>query len=104
MVSSDELIKSLQELNPSTFSNESERASVKDALFAAFRRVQTPFDVAMDHTWTEAATTAAIKALIDADFWKKWVTAGGKPSDVGSLAATTGVDDILLSKSPSIAH
>lgn len=95
-LSAHSLVQSLRDVGVGSFTNEAERVEVKEALLAALRRVQSPFDTAMDHVWTEPASVAAIKTLIDANFWKDWVLSGGQPSTIEILSRMTSMDSTLL--------
>lgn len=95
-MSADRLIETLNSINADTFAP-ADHQRVKEALLGALRRVQTPFDIAYDHVWTESATTAAVKTLIDVGLWTKWAAAGHKPMTINELASLTSFDPVLLS-------
>jgi hypothetical protein len=99
MASADQLITTLQEINASSFANEAERVRVRDALFEALRRVQSPWDIVWDHNWVNGATNASVKTLIDAGVFKKWAANGGSPKTCAELADLTGADELLISTS-----
>ena len=94
--STDELIKSLEHVDASKFASEGDRARVQQALHAALRRVQTPFDVGMEHAWVYPPMIAAIRTLIDAGLWKKWVAMGGQPTTVETLAKACDMEQTFL--------
>jgi hypothetical protein len=102
MVSSpSSLITTLSAIDASTFENAADRAQVVDALLAAMRRVQTPWELAFEHGWTQPALATAIKTLVDASFWEKWSANGGHTANVSELSRITGVDAALLGR-PSL--
>lgn len=99
MVSTDRLIKNLQGIDESAFANEAERVRVRDALFEALRKVQSPWDIVWDHIWVSGATNASVKTLIDAGVFKKWAERVGSPKTCEKLADLTGTDELLISTS-----
>ena len=104
MASADSLISTLQLIEGTSFSNETERVRARDALFEALRRVQSPWDIVWDHNWVNGATNASIKTLIDVGLFKKWAEAGGKSQTSSELADLVGADGLLISMSrPSLA-
>ncbi|OTB10462.1 hypothetical protein K445DRAFT_78277 [Daldinia sp. EC12] len=98
MASIDQAISSLNEIGTEPFNSEPERLRLSNALLATLRRVQSPWDIACDHGYIELTTTAAIKALIDANVFTKWVEKGNRPLTAGDFAELTGVDAILLDR------
>jgi hypothetical protein len=104
MSSVDQLVATLQDIKPESFSNEAERLRVTAALTEALRRVQSPWDIAWEHNWVNLATNAAIKTLIDARVFQKWTEMGGAPQTCDELARLTEVDPILLSMLPAYFH
>ncbi|KAI1081062.1 O-methyltransferase [Whalleya microplaca] len=96
MASADQVLANLREIDASSFTNEAERVRVRDALFEALRKVQSPWDIAWDHNWVNGATNAAIKTLIDAGVFKKWEETGGKPTTCDEFAKLTGADAVLI--------
>lgn len=75
MTPTDDLVSRLQSLNTEDFmGNEAERIRVRDALFETLRRVQSPWDVAWEMNWVNAANVACIKAMIDMAAFSKWVS------------------------------
>lgn len=99
MVSSKtaELVAQLDNIDQSTIgSDEADRVTIKDALFAALRRVQSPFDTAFDLCWNNPAVDAATRTLIEVGLFEKWVAKGGQPSSGHDLASMTGVDPELM--------
>ncbi|KAL5348689.1 hypothetical protein ACLOAV_006107 [Pseudogymnoascus australis] len=98
MVSTDRLIKNLQGIDESAFANEAERVRVRDALFEALRKVQSPWDIVWDHIWVSGATNASVKTLIDAGVFKKWAERGGSPKTCEKLADLTGTDELLIKR------
>jgi len=97
MASANEFIKSLVNINASSFNNEAERVRARDALFQALRRVQSPWDIVWDHNWVNPATNASIKTLVDVGLFKKWAENGGKSQTSSELAELVGADVILIS-------
>lgn len=98
-MSSSDLIKTLIELDADSVKDDAERAQLVDALLKALRTVQKPWEITADHGWAQPGLIAAIKTLIDAGLWSKWVAAGGQPSHVSELAQLSGVDAPLLGMS-----
>ena len=99
MVSSKtaELVAQLDKINrPNIDSNDADVAAVKAALFAAYRRVQSPWDTAMDLCWNKPAAESATRTLVQAGLFEKWVAKGGKPASGQELATLTDFDPILL--------
>lgn len=99
MVSTDRLIKNLQGIDENAFANEAERVRVRDALFEALRKVQSPWDIVWDHIWVSGATNASVKTLIDAGVFEKWAERGGSSKTCEKLADLTGTDELLISTS-----
>lgn len=93
----DEFLKSLEGAHPNACVDEAERVKAIDALFAALRRFQRPFDVAWDHSWTAPLTHSAVRALIDAGVFTAWDKAGGGTKSSAELAELTGTDPVLIS-------
>lgn len=93
----DKFIQSLESAHPNACADEAERVRVIDALFAALRRFQRPFDVAWNHSWTEPLTHSAVRTLIDANVFKAWEAAGGGTKSSAELAELTGTDPVLIS-------
>jgi len=94
-----ELVTLLNGLTPSTISEGSNGAdvvAVKYALFAALRRLQTPFDTAMDVCWNNVAAESATRTLVNVGLFEKWVAQGGKPATGRELATMTGVELELM--------
>lgn len=105
MATADSLIASLEKLDTASFKNEYERTRARDAVYAALMRVQTPWETAMHHVWTEPATTAALKTCIDVELFKKWAAQGNTaPKTAAELAKLSGVDPVLLSTSLPLAY
>ena len=93
----DEFLQTLETAHPSACADEAERVKAIDALFAALRRFQRPFDVAWDHSWTAPLTHSAVRALIDAGVFTAWEAAGGGTKSSGELAELTKTDPVLIS-------
>jgi hypothetical protein len=93
----DQLISILENLDKTSFSIETDRVAVKEALFAASARVQVPFEIFEGLAWHRLVTNVAIKALIDCGFWVKWVESGGQPASTSELAKLVDIDPVLLS-------
>jgi hypothetical protein len=104
MASADELVVNLQGIEASTFANEVERIRARDALLAALKKVQSPWDMAWDHNWANGATNACIATLIDAGVFTKWAEAGGEPITCSELAKLTGADELLIRNVCPLAH
>lgn len=98
MSSADQVVASLQGLTSTSFASEAERAKARDALFNAYRNVQTPWDVVQDSVWSEPVTLAAVKTFIDLDIWKKWGTQGFKPAGSKELADLGGADHVFTTR------
>ncbi|KAF9873414.1 O-methyltransferase [Colletotrichum karsti] len=96
MAEADSIIASLNDIDTSLFENGTDRIRVRDALYNALRRLQTPYDIAWDHVITRSAGNAAVKTLIDLGVFTKWAEAGGKPITCAELAKLTGADETLL--------
>ncbi|KAH7308596.1 O-methyltransferase [Stachybotrys elegans] len=98
MVSVDESISRLGEIDTGSSLSESERLRLSNALVAALRRVQSPWDIACSHGWIELTTIFAIKSLIDAGVFTKWAEQGSKPLTANEFAELTGADAVLLAR------
>jgi len=99
MVSSKnaELIAQLDKIDRSTIgSGGADVVAIKHALFAALRRVQSPFDTAYDLWWNNPAAESATRTLINVGLFEKWVAKGGQPAFGHELAIMTGVDPELM--------
>ena len=97
MSTAQDVIGTLNGLSGGNF-GETDRVKVERALLGALRRIQKPFDTALNHCWTEPAVTAYVRTLIDAGFWGKWAEAGGEPSSLSELASLGDIDVVLLSE------
>lgn len=95
MTSADYLLASLDGIDATSFTND-ERTMVRDALFKALRKVQSPWDIAWEQNWVNGATNAAIRTLIDAGVFQKWAEDGWKPKTCAEIAALTGADVQLI--------
>lgn len=93
----DEFLQSLERAHPNECADEAERVRAIDALFAALRRFQRPFDIAWDQSWAEPLTHSAIRTLIDAGVFEAWEAAGGGTKSSVELAQLTGTDPVLIS-------
>ena len=102
MASSDQLVSSLEGLTPDSFTTETERVRVRNALFQALRKIQSPWDIAWEQNWVNGATNASIKTLIDAGIFAKWIEIGGKPAKAGHLAELVNADEALISESAAL--
>jgi len=92
-----ELIAQLDKIDQSTIdSSQADVVAVKHALFAALRRVQSPFDTAMDVCWNNVAAESATRTLVNVGLFEKWVAKGGQPASGHDLATMTGVDPELM--------
>jgi len=94
-----ELVTLLNGLKPSTISDGQHGenlVAVKHALFAAFRRLQTPFDTAMDVCWNNVAAESATRTLVNVGLFEKWVAQGGNPATGSEVAGMTGVEVELM--------
>lgn len=76
--------------------NDNERLRLLDALRAATRKVQTPWDIGWEDAWVDGCTKASIKSLIDIGVFTKWAESGSKPSTTARFAELTGADPALL--------
>ncbi|KAJ2983280.1 hypothetical protein NQ176_g796 [Zarea fungicola] len=92
----EKLIQDLESLNSTVFTSEVERLRARDALFAALRRVQSPWDIVWDQNWVNPATNASVKTLIDAGIFSKWADAGGAAKTSTELAELVGADVLLI--------
>ncbi|TDZ33516.1 O-methyltransferase [Colletotrichum trifolii] len=90
------VIASLDELDASLFEDKADRVRVRDALYGALRRFQTPWNIGWDHVVTANGGTAAIKALIDAGVFEKWAEAGGGPMTCAEIAKLVDADELLI--------
>ena len=97
MAETSQILAGLKDLRHSSFTNETERVQVEQALRGALRRVQRPFDVALDHCWAEPITTAFLKQLIDTGLFSKWVDGGADALSLGEISALSGIEEALLS-------
>jgi hypothetical protein len=70
----EDLLLTLQMTDAASVSTETERHRLRDALYAAYRRMQTPWDVALEFSMSSQCTTAAIQIMIDLDLFQKWVS------------------------------
>jgi hypothetical protein len=98
MVSIDEAISRLGEIGDGASLTEPQRLQLSDALIAALRRVQSPWDIACAHGWIELTTHFAIRSLIDAGVFTKWAEQGNKPLTASEFADLTGADAVLLGR------
>lgn len=97
MTTADQLIANLEGIDAASFANKAERIRARDAVFEALRRIQSPWDIAWDHSWVNSATIACIKTLFDAGVFAKWAEAGGGTITCSKLADLTGTDVLLIS-------
>lgn len=97
MAPTDDLLKALQNFDPTSLSgDEPERVRVREALYEAWRKTQSPWDVAWEHNWITVATSAATKTLFDMGIFQAWHDAGWKHQTTDELAAMTSTDPKLL--------
>lgn len=96
MSSTDELVTALEGIETGSFTNEPERIRVRDALYKALRKTQSPWDVAWEHSWVYSAVSACINTLIELGVFTKWAAADHKPITSTELAELTGADVLLL--------
>jgi hypothetical protein len=97
MTTADQLVANLEGFDATSFANEAERIRAREAVFAALRRIQSPWDIAWDNNWVTVAANACTKTLIDAGIFTKWAEAGGEPITCSQLADLTGADVLLIS-------
>lgn len=75
MTPTDDLISRLRSINTDDLvGDEAQRIRVRDALFETLRKVQSPWDVAWEMNWVNAANVACIKTMIDMAVFSKWVS------------------------------
>ncbi|KAL2067764.1 hypothetical protein VTL71DRAFT_15860 [Oculimacula yallundae] len=98
MDSAAHLLASLEKIGESSFTNEEERLRVRDALFTALRKVQSPWDIVWEYIWVSGATNASVTTLIDAGVFKKWAENGGGSMTCTKLAELTGADEQLIKR------
>ncbi|ETS77264.1 hypothetical protein PFICI_11138 [Pestalotiopsis fici W106-1] len=98
MMSTDEAISRLESIGADSFKSEPERLQLANALLAALRRIQTPWDIACAHGWIEMTTVAAVRTLIDVGLFTKWAAHGSKPLTTNEFAKLTGADAVLLGR------
>ncbi|KAG7294536.1 hypothetical protein NEMBOFW57_004611 [Staphylotrichum longicolle] len=96
MTTADQLISNLKGIDATSFANDAERIRARDAIFEAFRRHKSPWDIAWDHNWVNPAINACIKTLSDAGVFTKWAEAGGEPITCSQLENLTGADALLI--------
>ncbi|ROV96260.1 hypothetical protein VMCG_07679 [Cytospora schulzeri] len=96
MASTDKLLVALEGIEADSFTNPMERIQIRDALFKALRKTQTPWDLAWEHSWTNPAVSACINTLIDVGVFTKWADAGHQPITCTELSELTGADAVLL--------
>ncbi|OTB05750.1 hypothetical protein M426DRAFT_319428 [Hypoxylon sp. CI-4A] len=98
MVALENLSAALQNIDLNSFANEGDRARAEDLLLNALERVRSPWDIAWNHNWVNPATNGAVKTLIDAGVFTKWVEIGGGPRTSVELAALTDTDPKLIKR------
>lgn len=96
MPSVDQLASALEGLSASSFSDDRERVRARDLLFNALRSVQSPWDVAWDHTWVSPAVSATTRTLIELGAFQKWAEQGAQPITSAQLAELVGADPALV--------
>ncbi|KAK6841219.1 hypothetical protein PG995_000317 [Apiospora arundinis] len=94
----DQFIRSIESADPGTCSDEAERTRVTDALHAALRRFQQPWDIAFEHAFENILTHSAVKTSIDAGIFHKWAESGGGTKSSKDLAQLTGTDPVLMKR------
>ncbi|OTA61194.1 S-adenosyl-L-methionine-dependent methyltransferase [Hypoxylon sp. EC38] len=94
----DRLSAALQDLDSESFVNEDDRLRAEDLLLKALTRVRTPWDIAWNHNWVNPATSGAIKTLMDAGIFTKWVEHGSRPRTSIELAEFTETDPTLIKR------
>lgn len=68
------LLEALQSFEPASLEgDEAERIRIREKLTEVLRQVQSPWDVAWEHSWVNMAATPVVKTLIDMDIFEKWV-------------------------------
>ncbi|KAK8035792.1 S-adenosyl-L-methionine-dependent methyltransferase [Apiospora marii] len=93
----DQFIQSLESADPGTCLDEAQRSKVTDALYAALRRFQQPWDIAFEQTFEHSLTHSAVKAAIDAGIFQEWAESGGGTKSSKDLAQLTNTDPVLIS-------
>ncbi|KAI1462248.1 S-adenosyl-L-methionine-dependent methyltransferase [Annulohypoxylon moriforme] len=88
----------LRDIDLDSFQNEEDRSRAEDLILDALVRVRKPWDIALNHNWANPCTNAAIKTLIDAGVFKKWVEIGSKPQTSVELARLTDTDPTLIKR------
>ena len=53
MANAKSIVATLENVNANAFENEAERALARDAIYAAYYRIQTPWEIAATQGWTE---------------------------------------------------
>ncbi|KAK8097408.1 hypothetical protein PG984_016547, partial [Apiospora sp. TS-2023a] len=97
--SMDQLIKTLGHADPGEcVNNATERMRVAEALYAAWRRFQQPWDIAFEQNYEHSLTHSAVKAAIDAGVFHKWAEAGGGTKSSKELAQLTETDPVLIKR------
>lgn len=94
-----DLIVQINSFKPSASISETEHTRIKEALFAAYRRFESPWDIAEAHNWAHHCTNATINTLTDVKLWEKWATLREEKATVQDLAKMCRMDETLLRKS-----
>lgn len=98
MASHGDLVSLLDKLNAGSFTDETERLRIKDALQSALRRTSTPFEVSQEHVNWYLTEIAVVRSLIFAGVFQHWAQDGSEKLTCQELAKLTGADVVLLSK------
>lgn len=98
MGSQDDIVRMLENLKAGSFTDETERLRIRNALQIALRETSKPFEVIQEHVNLYFTEIAVVRALVFAGVFHQWAQNGSEKLTCQELAGLTGADVVLLSK------
>lgn len=87
---SQDIIKSLEVIQPARFETDAERFEVKEAARRLLNRLETPFEQGWRLSFETPVLIAGIQTALDLGIWKKWTEADKKKP-----GAAVNLDQVL---------
>ncbi|KAL5001374.1 S-adenosyl-L-methionine-dependent methyltransferase [Aspergillus recurvatus] len=94
--STDEVIASLNTINPEDFANDGDRHKALLATYALASRLETPWETIVRLTMNEPSLGASLKIVKDLKLLEKWHERGDGEEDAKTLADMVGCEAELL--------
>ncbi|KAL7952329.1 S-adenosyl-L-methionine-dependent methyltransferase [Trichoderma compactum] len=94
----DEVLKSLNSINPDDFAAEGDRSNVLLAAYALVSRLETPWEAVARLCMNQPALEASLKVAKDLQLFEKWHERGDGPENSDTLADLVQCDKQLFSR------